>query len=86
MFNWPWQKINKETIKEKIVFNKQPLNIIFYKDTRHLRKKYLKLGGIYPRVKGFYNKKTRTIHCMEKDYYTLGHEFYHALGHEHKDF
>lgn len=60
----------------------EKLNVHLYSSFKELRSAYLYRGGDivkFKRLKGFYSKKDNSIHCLKWDFYSCGHELYHAL-------
>ncbi len=58
------------------------LNVHLYNDINKMRASYMYQGGDIgkvKRLKGFYSEKSNTIHCLKWDFYTCGHELFHAL-------
>jgi len=61
---------------------KAQLTVHLYTSMPELRREYMNRGGeqkLMNRVKGFYSDRDNSIHCVKWDYYTCGHELFHAL-------
>jgi hypothetical protein len=60
----------------------EKLDVHLYSSLKEMRSAYLYRGGDivkFKRLKGFYSPEDNSIHCMKWDFYTCGHELYHAL-------
>lgn len=58
------------------------LTVYLYDSLPPLRTAYMYNGGDpekLGRVKGFYTKQDNSVHCLKWDFYTCGHEMFHAL-------
>jgi hypothetical protein len=58
------------------------LTIYLYDSLPALRAAYMYQGGNTRKIRkvvGFYSERNNTIHCLKWDFYTCGHELYHAL-------
>lgn len=61
---------------------KTELTVHLYGSFSELHKAYMQRGGeerVMKRVKGFYSDRDNSIHCVKWDFYTCGHELFHAL-------
>jgi hypothetical protein len=68
--------------KPQIITVEEKLTVHLYNSLDELRAAYLFSGGDISkgkRVKGFYSDRTNTLHCLKWDFYTCGHELFHAL-------
>ena len=61
---------------------KAKLTVHLYDSVTELHDAYVNRGGdqkIMKKIKGFYSDRDNSIHCIKWDFYTCGHELYHAL-------
>jgi len=75
------QAENRHAVPQVITVEKG-LTVHTYNDFAEMRKAYMYRGGnpaIMNRVKGFYSDTDNSIHCLKWDFYTCGHELFHAL-------
>ena len=75
------QSENSHAIPQVITVEKG-LTVHTYNDFEEMRKAYMYSGGnpsIMKYVKGFYSDRDNSIHCLKWDFYTCGHELFHAL-------
>lgn len=58
------------------------LKVHLYDSINELRSAYMYHSGDAEKIKrvlGFYSENDNTIHCLKWDFYTCGHELFHAL-------
>lgn len=73
---------SQATLTPQIITVKENLAVHLYNSLTELQAAYLYNGGdiaIAKRVKGFYSDRSNSMHCMKWDFYTCGHELFHAL-------
>lgn len=66
----------------QIIGVNEKLTVHLYDSLPALRAAYMYQGGNATkinRVLGFYSEKNNSLHCVKWDFYTCGHELYHAL-------
>lgn len=69
-------------LTSQVITVKENLVVHLYNSLTELQAAYLYNGGdisIAKRVKGFYSDRNNSMHCMKWDFYTCGHELFHAL-------
>lgn len=72
----------------QVITVKEKLTVHLYSSFDDLRAAYMYAGGDpvkMKRVKGFYSDRKNSLHCLKWDYYTCGHELFHALQYKGND-
>ncbi len=72
----------------QVITVKEKLTVHLYSSLDDIRAAYMYAGGNpvkMKRVKGFYSDQKNSLHCLKWDYYTCGHELFHALQYKGKD-
>ncbi len=66
----------------QVISISEEVTVHLYSSFKELRSAYLYRGGDiskFKRLKGFYSDKDNSIHCLKWDFYSCGHELFHAL-------
>jgi hypothetical protein len=66
----------------QIITLEKGLKVHLYDSIKELQATYMYHNGDAEKIKkvlGFYSESDNTIHCLKWDFYTCGHELYHAL-------
>ncbi len=66
----------------RIISVSDKLTVHLYDSLSSLRAAYMYQGGDTGKIRkvvGFYSESNNTIHCLKWDYYSCGHELFHAL-------
>ncbi len=69
----------------QVISMDEKLTVHLYDSATALRAAYMYQGGDlqkFERVLGFYSNRDNSIHCLKWDFYTCGHELFHALQHK----
>jgi len=72
----------------QVITVKEKLTVHLYSSFDDIRAAYMYAGGDpvkMKRVKGFYSDQKNSLHCLKWDYYTCGHELFHALQYKGND-
>jgi hypothetical protein len=72
----------------QVITVKEKLTVHLYSSLDDMRTAYMYAGGDprkMKRVKGFYSDRKNSLHCLKWDYYTCGHELFHALQYKGND-
>jgi len=72
----------------QVITVQENLTVHLYNSFDDLRAAYMYAGGDpgkMKRVKGFYSDRKNSLHCLKWDYYTCGHELFHALQYKGND-
>ena len=72
----------------QVITVKEKLTVHLYSSFDDIRAAYMYAGGDpvkMKRVKGFYSDRKNSLHCLKWDYYTCGHELFHALQYKGND-
>lgn len=69
----------------QIITLEKGVRVHLYDSKEELQAAYMYHNGDVEKIKrvlGFYSESDNTIHCLKWDFYTCGHELYHALQYE----
>ena len=72
----------RSTVIPQVITVDEKITVYLYDSLTPLNEAYVKWGGEIDdnsRVKGFYLKTDNSLHCLNWDFYTCGHELFHVL-------